>query len=90
MDLRLALKVLICAICVALTIATNGRRDTVAATGNDFWSPHCSAVGVSIAFSSTFSIMFYLGLLTVIVSLLAGSYHACFRLFAKEMFTQAW
>ncbi|ABF72292.1 HSV-1 UL49.5-like protein [Gallid alphaherpesvirus 2] len=56
----------------------------------DFWESTCSAVGVSIAFSSGFSVLFYLGLVAVISALLAGSYHACFRLFTADMFKEEW
>ncbi|ACT83531.1 gN [anatid alphaherpesvirus 1] len=55
-----------------------------------FWSPRCSAVGVSVAFSSPFSLMFYVALGGVAVSLLAGAYHACFRMFTKDMFRVDW
>nr|WGL40880.1 envelope glycoprotein N UL49.5 [Psittacid alphaherpesvirus 6] len=59
-------------------------------SGNDFWSPVCSAIGVSVAFSSAFSVLFYLGLIVVLCGLLTGSYQACFKLFTKDMFKYDW
>ncbi|SCO83500.1 envelope glycoprotein N [Spheniscid alphaherpesvirus 1] len=60
------------------------------AAAKDFWHPGCSARGISLAFSSTFSILFYLSLLSVSLALLAGSYHACFRLFTREVLSSSW
>ncbi|AEI00259.1 UL49.5 protein [Gallid alphaherpesvirus 3] len=84
-------KVLICVIASLVesraTSIDSGRP--IAVAGN-FWESTCSAVGVSIAFSSGFSVLFYLGLVAVISALLAGSYHACFRLFTASMFDDGW
>ncbi|AAG45789.1 UL49.5 envelope/tegument protein [Meleagrid alphaherpesvirus 1] len=74
-------------VCVHVVLAVDGERSIA---GADFWDSTCSAVGVSIAFSSGFSVLFYLGLAAAISALLVGSYSACFRLFTADMFREEW
>uniref|UniRef100_A0AAU0K6M6 UL49.5 envelope/tegument protein n=1 Tax=Anatid alphaherpesvirus 2 TaxID=3080522 RepID=A0AAU0K6M6_9ALPH len=87
---------LIAIVCLMLLLGLHGAyTESVDGRGrqepnSDFWAPGCSAMGVSLAFSSVFSVLFYLGLTVAVTALLAGSYHACFRLFAKEMFRYDW